>query len=109
MRKIALVVGVGGQDGSFMAELLLEKGYHVIGVVRRNATRNLGNASHLEKDIDIEEGDVTDHSSMLRIIQRTRPNELYNFAAMSHVGTSFEQPMATFGIDAISEIGRAHV
>jgi GDPmannose 4,6-dehydratase len=67
--------------------------------MRRNATRDLGNARHLEDEIEIVEGDVTDMSSMLRIIQQVRPHELYNMAAMSHVHTSFEQPLATLDID----------
>lgn len=104
MRKVALVTGVAGQDGSWMAEFLLEKGYHVIGLIRRNATRSLGNAAHLEKDIDIEEGDITDASSMFRIVQRCRPHEIYNLAAQSHVGTSFEQPIATVNIDTLGVV-----
>lgn len=99
MKKTALITGVCGQDGSYLADILLEKGYRVVGVMRRNATRDLGNAKHLENLIDFEEGDITDMSSMLRIIQRCRPQELYNMAAMSHVHTSFEQPLATLDID----------
>jgi len=102
--KVALVTGVGGQDGSFIAELLLEKGYRVVGVIRRNATRNLGNAAHLESEIEIEEGDITDMSSMFRLVQRARPNEIFNLAAMSHVGTSSEQPVATFNINTIGTL-----
>jgi len=100
-RKVALVTGVGGQDGSYMAEFLLKKGYEVVGVIRRNAIRSLGNAAHLENDIDIEEGDITDATSMFRIIQRSKPHEIYNLAAMSHVGTSFEQPIATLNINTM--------
>jgi len=103
-KKTALITGLAGQDGSYLAELLLSKDYHVVGVIRRNATRNLENAAHLESEIDIVEGDVTDLASMLRIIQQTRPNELYNLAAMSHVHTSFEQPIATFNIDAMGVV-----
>lgn len=104
MRKTALITGVAGQDGSWLAEFLLRKGYRIIGVIRRNAQRSLGNAAHLENEIDIEEGDITDTTSMLRIIQRCRPNELYNLAAQSHVGTSFEQPLATMNIDAMGVV-----
>jgi GDP-mannose 4,6-dehydratase len=82
-RKTALITGICGQDGSYIADLLLEKDYNVFGVMRRNATRDLGNARHLENEIEIVEGDVTDMSSMMRIIQTTRPHELYNMAAMS--------------------------
>lgn len=82
-KKTALITGICGQDGSCIADLLLEKDYDVVGVMRRNATRDLGNASHLEGKIDIIEGDITDMSSMMRIVQNTRPHELYNMAAMS--------------------------
>lgn len=82
-RKTALITGICGQDGSLLADLLLEKDYHVIGIMRRNATNNLENAKHLEDKIEIVEGDITDMSSMLRIIQLVRPHELYNMAAMS--------------------------
>jgi len=101
VKKVALVTGVAGQDGSHMAELLLEKDYRVIGMIRRNATRSLGNAAHLESEIDIEEGDITDSASVFRIIQRGRPNEIFNLCAQSHVGTSFDQPIATMNIDAV--------
>ncbi len=82
-RKTALITGITGMDAPTIADMLLEKNYNVIGVMRRNATRDLGNAKHLENKIDIIEGDITDMSSMLRIIQSTRPHELYNMAAMS--------------------------
>jgi GDPmannose 4,6-dehydratase len=98
-KKTALVTGLGGMDGSILADILLEKNYNVAGVIRRNATRDLGNAKHLENKIDIIEGDITDMSSILRIIQSVKPNELYNAAAQSHVHTSFEQPLATIDID----------
>lgn len=104
MRKIALVTGVAGQDGSWLAEFLLRKGYRIVGLIRRNATRSLGNVAHLENEIDIEEGDITDATSVLRVIQRCRPHEIYNLAAQSHVGTSFEQPVATFNIDTLGVV-----
>lgn len=103
-KKTALITGICGQAGSFMADLLLEKDYEVVGVMRRNATMDLGNAKHLENKADIVEGDITDFSSMLKIIQSVRPHECFNFAAMSHVHTSFEQPIASFNIDAIGPI-----
>lgn len=103
-KKTALITGIIGQSGGYLAELLLEKDYNVIGIMRRNATRDLGNAKHLEGLIDIVEGDITDFSSMLKIIQQTRPQELYSLAALSHVHTSFDQPIATFNIDAIGVI-----
>ena len=98
-RKTALITGITGMDGSTLADMLLKKDYNVIGVMRRNATSNLENAKHLENNIDIVEGDITDTSSMLRIIDSTKPHELYHTAAMSHVHTSFEQPLATIDID----------
>jgi len=104
MKKVALITGVCGQDGSYMAELLLEKDYRVVGMIRRNATRNLGNIAHLENIIDIEEEDITDASSIFRIIQRCRPNEIINLAAQSHVGTSFEQPIASININTIGVV-----
>ncbi|MFA5048799.1 MAG: GDP-mannose 4,6-dehydratase [Patescibacteria group bacterium] len=82
-QKTALITGICGMDGSLLADLLLEKDYNVFGIMRRNATHDLGNAKHLENDVDIIEGDITDMSSMFRIIQQVRPNELYNTAAMS--------------------------
>lgn len=99
MKKIALITGIGGQASSYLAEFLLEKDYRVVGLMRRNATNNLENASHLENIIEIEEGDVTDMSCMLRLIQRCRPQEIYFCSAMSHVHTSFEQPLTTFDIN----------
>lgn len=104
MKKTALITGVCGQDGSYLAEFLLEKGYRVVGMMRRNATRNLENAAHLENEIEIEEGDITDFASTMKLIQRAKPNEIYNLAAQSHVHTSFDQPLATFNIDAMGVI-----
>jgi len=98
-QKTALITGICGMDGSILADLLLEKEYNVVGVMRRNATKDLGNAKHLEDEVDIVEGDITDMSSIMRIIQSVRPHELYSMAAMSHVHTSFEQPLATLDID----------
>jgi len=100
-KKTALITGVAGQAGSYLAEFLLKKDYEVVGVIRRNATRNLENAAHLENEIDIVEGDITDMSSMLRIIQDVRPKEIYCLAAQSHVHTSFEQPIASFNINTL--------
>lgn len=98
-RKTALITGICGMDGSILAEQLLEKDYNIIGVMRRNATNNLENAEHLKNKIDVIEGDITDMSSMLRIIQQIKPHEIFNLAAMSHVYTSFEQPLATIDIN----------
>lgn len=105
-KKCALITGIGGQDGSYLADYLLEKDYYIYGLIRRNATRDLGNAKHLEfnSNLDIVEGDITDMSSVIRIIQRTRPHEIYSLAAMSHVHTSFEQPIATIFIDLLGPV-----
>jgi len=104
MKKTALIIGVCGQAGSYLAEFLLEKDYRVVGVMRRNATADLGNATHLENDIEIVEGDITDFSSILKIIQLTRPQELYSLAAQSHVKTSFDQPIASVNINLLGVV-----
>ncbi|MHA2218976.1 MAG: GDP-mannose 4,6-dehydratase [Candidatus Hodarchaeales archaeon] len=104
MKKTALITGICGQDGSYLAEFLLERGYRVVGLIRRNATRNLENAEHLEDEIEIEEGDITDFSSVSKIIQKCRPQEIFNLAAMSHVHTSFDQSIATFNINTLGII-----
>ena len=98
-RKTALITGISGMDGSILADSLIKKDYDVIGVIKRNATSNYENAEHLKDVIDIIEGDITDMSSMLRIIKSTNPHEIYNMAAMSHVHTSFEQPLYTLDAD----------
>jgi len=105
-KKCALITGISGMDGSHLADYLLKKDYYIYGMIRRNATRELGNAKHLEfnPNVDIVEGDITDMSSVMRIIQRTRPHEIYSLAAMSHVHTSFEQPISTMLIDLLGPI-----
>jgi len=110
--KKALITGITGQDGSYLAEFLLEKGYEVHGVMRRASTFNTGRIEHLyfdtwikdmhtKKKIELHYGDMTDTSSLLRIIQLVNPNELYNLAAQSHVKVSFEVPEYTAESDAI--------
>lgn len=99
MKKTALITGISGQDASFLAEFLLEKDYRVVGLLRRNATRDLGNVKHIENEIDIEEGDVTDFASIIGTVQKCRPHEVYSLAAQSHVHTSFTQPLASFDIN----------
>lgn len=105
-RKVALITGITGQDGSFLAEFLLEKGYEVHGVLRRSSTFNTGRIEHLYLDgwvrdmknrrlLDLHYGDMTDSSSLIRIIEETRPTEIYNLAAQSHVKVSFEVPEYT--------------
>ena len=93
--KRALITGITGQDGSYLAELLLEKGYEVIGVVRRSSTTNFERISHLLDQITLVPGDVLDEFSMVNILREHRPQEVYNLAAQSFVQTSFEQPVFT--------------
>ena len=95
MAKRALITGITGQDGSYLAELLLEKGYEVTGVVRRSSSPNLWRINHLLDRVDLRPGDLLDQLSLMRIIQDTRPQELYNLAAMSFVPASWDQPMLT--------------
>ena len=95
MAKRALITGVTGQDGSYLAELLLAKGYHVIGMVRRSSTVNFERIGHLQDDIELVPGDLLDEVSMIQILRSHRPDEVYNLAAQSLVQTSFGQPVLT--------------
>ncbi|MCX7170446.1 MAG: GDP-mannose 4,6-dehydratase, partial [Proteobacteria bacterium] len=97
--KVALITGVTGQDGSYLAEFLLDKGYQVHGIKRRTSLFNTDRIDHLyrdlhEKDVHLilHHGDLTDSSSLIRIIQQVQPDEIYNLAAQSHVAVSFEEP-----------------
>lgn len=110
-QKIALITGITGQDGSFLAEFLLEKGYEVHGIIRRSSSFNTGRIEHLYLDewvrdmkqkrlINLHYGDMTDSSSLIRIIQEVRPTEIYNLAAQSHVKVSFDVPEYTAETDA---------
>ena len=114
-KKIALITGITGQDGSFLAEFLLDKGYEVHGVLRRASTFNTERIEHLYLDewvrdmkhrrlIDLHYGDMTDSSSLIRIIEEVRPTEIYNLAAQSHVKVSFEVPEYTADADAIGTL-----
>jgi len=94
----AIIVGVSGQDGSHMADFLLEKGYEVHGVVRRNSQNKFGTAEHLKEKIEFYYGDITDANSIDMIIKNVQPNEIYNFSAQSHVGVSFQCPFSTMDI-----------
>ena len=91
----ALVTGVTGQDGSYLAELLLEKGYEVHGMVRRSSTENYERIAHLQGRLQLHQGDLLDPSSLLNLLRATRPHELYNLAAQSFVPTSWQQPSLT--------------
>lgn len=97
----ALITGITGQDGSYLAELLLEKGYEVFGLVRRSSTPNTRNIDHLKNKIRLIEGDVTDPASLDNALISSWPHELYNLAAQSHVGTSFTNPYVTLQTNAI--------
>ena len=99
-QKVALITGITGQDGSFLAEFLLDKGYDVHGIIRRSSSFNTGRIEHLYFDesvrdmkrrrlINLHYGDMTDSSSLIRIIQELQPDEIYNLAAQSHVKVSF--------------------
>lgn len=106
--KVALITGITGQDGAYLAELLLKKGYIVHGIKRRTSLFNTDRIDHLYKDpheknvrFFLHHGDMTDSSSLTRIIQQTQPDEIYNLAAQSHVAVSFEEPEYTANSDAI--------
>jgi GDPmannose 4,6-dehydratase len=91
----ALITGITGQDGSYLAELLLEKGYTVVGMVRRTSSQNLERINHLLDDVVLAPGDLLDETSIVDLIKKHRPDEVYNLAAQSFVHTSFSQPVLT--------------
>jgi GDPmannose 4,6-dehydratase len=93
--KTALITGITGQDGSYLAELLLEKNYKVVGMVRRSSTVNFERISHIQDKIELVSGDLLDQISLLEIINNVKPDEVYNLAAQSFVATSFLQPVLT--------------
>jgi len=110
-RPVALVTGVTGQDGSYLAELLLEKGYEVHGIKRRASQFNTGRVDHLYEDPHGEDvhfflhyGDLTDATNLIRIVQETQPDEIYNLAAQSHVQVSFDTPEYTTDVDALGTL-----
>lgn len=113
--KKALISGITGQDGSYLAELLLQKGYEVHGILRRSSSFNTGRIEHLyfdewvrdmkqKRTINLHYGDMTDSSSLIRIIQQVQPDEIYNLAAQSHVKVSFDVPEYTAEADAIGTL-----
>jgi GDPmannose 4,6-dehydratase len=105
MTKTALITGVTGQDGSYLAELLLSRNYNVVGLYRRSSSLNFDRISHISSpQFSVDEFDLTDPSDIASIIDKYRPDELYNLAAQSHVGTSFKQPTTTFEIDTVGVI-----
>lgn len=106
MAAKALIIGITGQDGSFLAELLLEKGYEVHGIIRRASTSNTARIDHLlaQNMVSLHEGDLSDACSLIRIIGLVQPDELYNLAAQSHVQTSFDVPEYSGDVDAIGAL-----
>lgn len=94
-RKTALITGITGQDGSYLAEFLLGKGYRVVGMVRRTSTETVGRVAHLLDDIELVHGDLIDQNSLIDIVHRFQPDEVYNLAAQSFVPTSWQQPVLT--------------
>ena len=96
----AIITGITGQDGSYLAELLLDKGYEVIGVARRVSVDTSQRIKHILHNIKVVEGDITDQFCVTNIIKNYEPDEIYNLAAQSHVGTSFKQPSLTWEITA---------
>ena len=110
MVKKALITGITGQDGSYLAELLLEKGYEVHGIIRRASTFNTGRIDHIINDEQFKDrfffyhGDMTDSSNLNRILEKVQPDEIFNLAAQSHVKVSFEVPEYTAEVDAIGTL-----
>src|SRR5678815_4253614 len=110
-RKKALITGVTGQDGAYLAELLLDKGYEVHGIKRRASLFNTDRIDHLYQDPHVDHprfvlhyGDLTDSTNLIRIIQQVQPDEIYNLAAMSHVAVSFETPEYTANADGLGTL-----
>lgn len=101
MSKTALITGITGQDGSYLAELLLDKGYEVHGIVRRSSAPNTSRIDHLLDRITLHDGDLSDSSSLIRIIGLVQPDEIYNLAAQSHVQVSFDVPEYSGDVDAL--------
>ena len=97
----ALITGITGQDGSYLADFLLEKGYQVIGVVRRSSTVNFDRIHHIQDRIEIVQGDLLDQVSLIHLLEEHRPHEVYNLAAQSFVPTSFSQPVLTGEVTAL--------
>jgi GDPmannose 4,6-dehydratase len=109
--KVALITGITGQDGSYLAELLLDKGYIVHGIKRRSSSFNTSRVDHIYQDLHVEDarfklhfGDLTDTSNLTRIIQQVQPDEIYNLGAQSHVAVSFESPEYTADVDGMGTL-----
>ena len=104
MTKSALITGITGQDGSYLAELLLDKGYDVYGLIRRLSTPNISRIEHILDDIELVEGDLTDQSSLDNSMRTAQPDEVYNLAAQSFVGTSWNQPVLTGDVSGLGVV-----
>jgi GDPmannose 4,6-dehydratase len=102
--KIALITGITGQDGSYLAELLLEKGYEVHGIIRRSSLINTHRIDHIYNRIKLHYGDLTDSTNLVRVIQQVQPDEIYNLGAQSHVKVSFEMPEYTGMVDGLGTL-----
>ena len=104
--KNALITGISGQDGAYLAKLLLEKGYHVVGASRRSATSNVGRLAYLgiDREIEFYECELLELTNIVRMVERTKPDEIYNLAAQSFVGASFEQPIFTVEVNGLGAL-----
>ncbi len=102
--KVALITGITGQDGSYLAELLLQKGYEVHGIVRRSSLINTHRIDHIYKDIHLHYGDLTDATNLIGVIKKVEPDEIYNLGAQSHVKVSFETPEYTGQVDGLGTL-----
>ena len=102
--KVALITGITGQDGSYLAELLLSKGYEVHGIVRRASLINTHRIDHIYEKLHLHYGDLTDSTNIVRVIQKVQPNEIYNLGAQSHVKVSFEMPEYTADVDGMGTL-----
>ena len=102
--KVALITGITGQDGSYLAELLLDKGYEVHGIVRRSSLINTHRIDHIYERLNLHYGDLTDSTNLVRVIQMVKPDEIYNLGAQSHVKVSFEMPEYTGMVDGLGTL-----
>ena len=110
-KKTALITGITGQDGAYLAEFLIKKGYEVHGIKRRASLFNTERIDHLYEDphssnpqLKLHFGDMTDSTNLIRVVENTQPDEIYNLAAMSHVAVSFENPEYTANVDALGTL-----
>ena len=107
--KTALITGITGQDGSYLAELLLEKGYEVHGIVRRSSLINTHRIDHIYERLHLHYGDLADSTNIVRVIQQVKPHEIYNLGAQSHVKVSFEMPEFTGQVDGLGTVSYTHL